>query len=412
MKCSGCGCIDPNPFEVDGKVMCRICYFSDHLGKLKVQILDEFVEFEKRIKALESVKPTGPPWPVHYYKDCYGGAPPATGCDCCTADQQAECERDRKTIAPVTVTEGGVDPTGKDFSEFKPYVPPPLSEPDQRLNKAIAVAERLTTENEKLKAEIATLRARWTCPPFDSRRLEPSDFNKTMHEMIEKYRKEHPTFPPQWDSNAFTTTYPIEYQKLKAENAYLTAESSFHAQHQTEAENAVKRRDAEIEKLRARVRAQTEQTAITASEVAKSIAEHLEHLDIDIGDQLGKHTIEQIVLGIVADKTFEIDDLKAKLDAAPKCPNWGNCTDEGFRFVHAVVLSEGAHEKLKAAAKRHTIEYWTEDMRYVMRCDGETLFTSSLGWFHALGGVINAHKDALNLDIVHLPAAPAEETKP
>ena len=185
--CSFCGEIDGLHIynEVDGNDLCRICYLTNRIAKLG--------DIEKRLKALESHKPTAGPWPVHYYKVCYGGTPPAAGCDC-TKDEQAECERDRKTI-----------------------LPPPLSEPDQRMLDAVAVAERLTTENEALKAEIDTFRARLPHPPFDRRRLEPSDFSKKMQEMMEKERKEHPTFPPQWGTVNTDSQLVVDNADLKSE---------------------------------------------------------------------------------------------------------------------------------------------------------------------------------------------------
>ena len=99
--------------------------------------------------------------------------------------------------------------------------------------------------------------------------------------------------------------------------------------------------------------------------------------------------------------------------------------DDGFSYRGCVMIMDlDEHKKLVAdnarltaelaeARKKHRIEWWYDSGWVSIRFDeGAKSMPHTTDWLLALGHMVLVHRDALNLDIVELPAPPKEEKTP
>lgn len=113
----------------------------------------------------------------------------------------------------------------------------------------------------------------------------------------------------------------------------------------------IERLRAENERLRTRLREQTDETQHAGERIDAAICDALAHLGIDIGDRVGQTPIEQIVGGVVVGLQTEVERLRAacRSVALQPCPRDtdgdGNCGRQLCPYcgeaIHAALAAGG-----------------------------------------------------------------------
>jgi outer membrane murein-binding lipoprotein Lpp len=187
------------------------------------------------------------------------------------------------------------------------------------------------------------------------------------------------------------------------------------------AREIVNEQDKEIAKLKAVVE-KLKSDLETSEQDRKTCADELRKINeaLDKWPSSGcGETLSTVVARLIAENAA----LKAKLDAAPKCPPWARCENDIVYVTSplgdAVIVSKAEYDALKAAAKRRKIECW-EYAGYIRmhRSDGcgytatrKKTEDNHAEWYEALGAIVAMNPAALNLDIVQLPGPPDGEKK-